>query len=119
MATALKRKLSASTNGRGVLVAATATPGTTVHTSVAGTTAGTFDEIWLYLYNSHTADVVVTIEFGGTTAPNDNVVLTVPTKAGAVLAIPGWILQNSTVVSVFAATTNVIVAYGFVNTLTD
>jgi len=119
MALAVKRKLSGSTDGRGIKIAATSTPGTTIHTAVAGTTAGTFHEIWVWFFNSHTADVVVTVEFGGTTAPDDNVTLTVPTKAGAFLAIPGWILQNTDVVKAFAATTNVIVAYGFVNSITD
>lgn len=119
MATAKKRKLSGSTDGRGIKIAATATAGDTIHTSVAGTTAGTYDEIWLYAFNSDTADIVLTIEFGGTTAPDDNVVLTIPFKAGAILVIPGWILQNGTIVKAFAATTNKIVIYGFVNTITD
>ena len=119
MATAVKRILTGSTNGRGIKIGATSTPGTTVHTAVSGTTSGTYDEVWLYLYNSHTADVLCTVEFGGTTAPDDNIVQTVPYKQGAFLVIPGWILQNAVVVKVFAGTTNVIVAYGFVNAITD
>ena len=39
MATFTKTLLSGSTNGKAILVAATATPGTTIHTAVAGTSS--------------------------------------------------------------------------------
>ena len=119
MATAVKRKLSGSTDGRGITVVPIITPGTLIHTAVAGITAGTFDEIWLYVYNGHTAAVVLTIEFGGVTVPDDNIVLTIPSKAGLTLVVPGLILQNATVVKAFAATANVIVITGYVNAITD
>lgn len=119
MATAVKRKLSGSTDGKPVLVVATATAGTTIHTAVAGTTAGTYDEIWLYAYNGHTASVVLTIEFGGATVPDQNIVVTVANKSGLLLVVPGLILQNGMVVKAFAATTNVITITGWVNSMTD
>lgn len=119
MATVVKRKLSGSTDGRGIKVVQTATAGDTIHTAVAGTTAGTFDEIWLFAYNGHTAAVALTIEFGGVTVPDDNIVITIPTKTGLTLVVPGLILQNSVVVRAFAATANVIVITGFVNSITD
>lgn len=119
MALAYKRKLSGSTDGRGIKVAATATPGTAIHTAVAGTTAGTFDEIWLYAYNSDSADRTLTIEFGGVTVPDDNIKMTIPFQQGAYLVIPGWILQNGTAVKAFASVANVIVVNGYVNTITD
>ncbi len=116
MATNATRLLpfSASVQGQGVKIVQTSTPGTLVHTT--GTSATDVDEVWLYLYNSHTADVLVTIEFGGATAPDDNLVQTVPFKQGATLAIPGWpLLGNGTValtVKVFAAVANVIIVNG-------
>jgi len=110
-----KNKLSGSTNGRGVKVVATATLGTTIHTAVAGTSS--FDEIWLYAYNGHTAAVVLTIEFGGATVPDDNIVISLPNKAGRFLIVDGALLNNSTVVTAFAATANVIVITGFVNSI--
>lgn len=64
MATIVKRKLSGSTDGMPIKVETTTSPGTTIHTAVAGTTAGTFHEIWLYAFNGHTASVNLTIEFG-------------------------------------------------------
>lgn len=119
MATAVKRKLSGSTDGRGIKVVATATAGTTIHTAVAGTTAGTFDEIWLYAYNSDASAVTLTLEYGGTTAPDDNIVVTIASKSGLMLIVPGLILQNGDVVKAFAGTANVIVIFGFVNAITD
>jgi len=119
MASFTKSGLSgAPTGNRGIKIAATSTPGTTIHTAVAGTTAGTYDEVWLWAYNSHTADVVLTIEFGGTTAPDDNIVLTIPFKQGLFLIVPGLSLQNTLIVKAFAATTNVIVLSGYVNKIT-
>ena len=46
MATYSKAHFSQSTNGRGILVAATSTPGTLIHTAVAGTSD--IDEVWIY-----------------------------------------------------------------------
>jgi len=114
-----KRKLSGSTDGKGIKVVATATTGTTIHTAVAGTTAGTFDEIWLYAYNSHTSAVTLTIEFGGTTAPDQNIKVSLASQSGLSLIVPGLILQNEAVVTAFASSANVITISGWVNTMTD
>jgi len=119
MASAVKRKLSGSTDGKPIKVAATSTPGTTIHTAVAGSTPGTFDEIWLFAYNSDNDDVQLTIEFGGTTAPDQNIVVVLASKSGLQLIVPGLILQNEAVVKAFAATANVITISGFVNSITD
>src|SRR5690242_9972492 len=110
-----KALLSASTNGRGIKVTATSSPGTLVHTAVSGTSS--FDEIYLYAYNGHTADVQVTVEWGGTTVPDDNIIITIPFKQGRFLIADGRLLQNGLTVNVFAATTNVIVIDGFVNSI--
>lgn len=119
MATAVKRKLSASTDGMAIKVAATATAGTLIHTAVAGTTAGTYDEIWLWAYNSHSASVFLTIEFGGASAPDQNIVMALGVKEGMVPVVPGFILQNGLTVKAFAGTTNVVTIIGFVNAITD
>lgn len=119
MATAVKRKLSGSTDGKAIKITQTATAGDTIHTAVAGTTAGTFDEIWLWAYNGHTAAVVLTIEFGGATVPDQNIVVTIPSKSGLIPIVPGLILQNGMVVKAFAASANVITINGFVNAITD
>lgn len=113
MATYSKRALSGSTNGRQIKVVSTATAGTTIHTAVTGTSD--LDEIWLYAVNMHTADVNLTIEFGGTTSPDDLIQQTIATKAGLALVIPGLVLQNECVVKAFASVANVVLISGFVN----
>lgn len=119
MASAVKRKLSGSTDGKAIKITQTATLGDTIHTAVAGTTAGTYDEIWLWAYNGHTSNVVLTIEFGGAGVPDQNIVVTVPFKSGLIPVVPGLILQNGMVVSAFAGTANVVTLVGFVNAITD
>jgi hypothetical protein len=119
MAVVVKRKLSGSTNGKPILVVQTATAGTTIHTAVAGTTAGTFDEIWLWAYNGHSAAVTLTVEFGGATVPDQNIIVALASKSGLQLIVPGLILQNEMVVKAFASVANVITISGFVNNITD
>jgi hypothetical protein len=110
-----KAKLSGSTDGRAILVVATATPGTTVHTAVAGTGDDNFDEIWLWAMNTDTATRKLTVEFGGTTVPNDLVELTLQPEAGYILVCPGLILQNGVLVRAFAAAANLVTLTGFIN----
>ena len=119
MATYTKVKLSGSTDGRAIKVAQTATAGTTIHTG--STTATTYDEIWLYAQNTDTSAVKLTIEWGGTTAPDDLIEVTVQPEAGLVCVAPGLLLKgNATalIVRAFAATANVITIHGFVNQIT-
>lgn len=111
-----KAKLSgAGAGNRGILVAATATAGTTIHTAVAGTTANTFDEIWLWAVNADTTARKLTVEFGGVTNPADVIEVTIPPESGLFLVAPGLILQNGLVVGAFCATTNVVSIFGYVN----
>ncbi len=110
MATLTKLNLSGSTNGRGIKVAASSTPGTTLHTAHA--TAQ--DEVNIWITNTDTVDRKVTIEFGGTTAPDDNLTINVPTGE-TVLVVPGIPLTNSLLVKAFGAAGNVLVAFGYVN----
>lgn len=112
MATFSKIPLSGSTNGKGILVAATATPGTLIHTAVSGTTS--FDEVWLYCQNTSTSSVALDVEFGGT-ATADLIEITIPGESGLVLVVPGLFLNNSLVVRAWAGTTNVLAIHGYVN----
>ena len=118
MATFNKAKMSGSTDGLGIKVTGTSTGATvTVHTAVAGTTAGVFDEIWLYANNTSTSAVKLTVEWGTATAADGNIELTIAAEAGLVLVVPGLILQNAKVVKAFAATADVILLSGFVNAI--
>lgn len=116
MATFTKTELSGSTNGRLIKVGATGTPGTTIHTG--STTTTTYDELWLYAVNSDTTDRKLTIEFGGTSSPDDLIEQTITAESGLILLVPGLVIRgNATalVVRAFAATTNVINIGGYVN----
>ena len=117
MATTISKiALSGASNGLAVLVAATASEGTIIHTCASGTT--TFDEVWLWAYNGHTANVTLTIQFGGVTTVTNDIKLDIPFKSGAFLVVPGLILQNSLIVKAYAGTTNVIAITGYVNRMT-
>jgi len=120
MAVFKKRKLSGAAAGNlPIKVVATETAGTAIHTAVAGTTAGTFDEVWIFAQNNHTAVVTLTIEFGGVNVPDNVIVSTLAAKGGDQLIIPGLILQNALYVKAFASTANVITIAGYVNAITD
>jgi hypothetical protein len=120
MATFAKTILSGSTDGRGIKVAATASAGTTIHTG--SSTAAHIHEIWLYAVNSSaTAAVKLTVQWGGTTSPDDEIEVTVQPESGLVLVAPGLLIKgNATplVVRAFAGTANVITIHGYVHTIT-
>lgn len=119
MATFAKTILSGSTNGRGIKVAATSTAGTTIHTG--STTTTDIHEIWLYAQNTSVSAVKLTLEWGGTTAPDDHIEVTIQPESGLVLVAPGLIIKGAAsalVVRAFAGTTNVITIHGYVHTIT-
>jgi len=116
MATFSKIALSGSTDGKLIKVAATATPGTTIHTGSA--TASTYDELWLYAVNSDSTDRKLTIEFGGTSSPDDLIEQTITAESGLILVVPGLVIKgNATqlVVRAFCASANVVMIGGYVN----
>ena len=100
-------------NGRGVLIAATATPGTIVHQMVAGVI--NFDAVWAYAENNHTADVDLTVEWLGVTAPNDQIKMKITFKTGLWLVVPGLRGNNGLSFRAFASVANVITIFADVN----
>jgi len=119
MATYSKIHLSESTDGKLIKVAATATPGTTIHTG--SSTATTYDEVWLYAVNSDTTDRKLTIEFGGVSSPDDLIEQTITAESGLILIVPGLVIKgNATalLVRAFCATANVVMIGGYVNRIT-
>jgi hypothetical protein len=108
--------LSGSTDGRAIKVAATGTPGTTIHTG--SSTATHYDEIWLYAQNTDTTARKLTVEWGGTSSPDDLIEITIPAESGLTLVAPGLVIKgNATplVVRAFAASANVVTIHGYVN----
>jgi hypothetical protein len=117
MATYSKTILSGSTDGASIAVAATSTPGTTVHTGPTDTAH--LHEIWLYATNYENTSSVLTVQWGGT-AGKDSITLSVDPNAGLVPIVSGLIIKgNATalVVRAFSTTANTIAISGFVNTI--
>ena len=120
MATFSKVLLSGSTQGKAIKVAATASTGTTIHAT--GTSSSIIDEVWLYAYNSSASAVVLTIQYGGTTAVDNDIKLSIPPTSGLTLVVPGLTLTGTgsaaNTVYAYAGTTNVITISGYVNRIT-
>jgi hypothetical protein len=120
MATFSKVLLSGSTQGKAIKVAATASTGTTIHAT--GTSSSIIDEVWLYAYNSSASAVTLTIQYGGTTAVDNDIKLSIPATAGLTLVVPGLTLTGTgsaaNTVAAYAGTTNVITISGYVNRIT-
>lgn len=115
MATYSRLLLSGSTNGRPIKVVATATPGTLIHTAVAGTAS--FDELYLWVSNSSGSAVLLTLEWGGTTDPDDLLVkqVSIPPNSPPIAIATGLVLNGAVVARAFAGTANVLVVTGYVN----
>ena len=113
MATYTKVLLSGSTNGKHIKIAATSGTGTLIHTATSGTT--NLDEVWLYAINEYTSAIVLTLQWGGTTAVDHTVTVSIPATSGLQLIMPGILLQNSLEIRAYAATANQVLITGFVN----
>ena len=117
MATFTKILLSGSTGGRPIKVAASGTPGTTIHTTQAS--SGVIDEIWLYATNTSTALVELTLELGGTTNPDDRIIVGIPSKSGLSLILAGAVLTGDgsagRVLRAFAGSANNVNLVGYIN----
>lgn len=115
MATYSRVLLSGSTNGRVIPVVATATPGTTIHTAIAGTSS--YDELYLWASNVTGSAATLTIEFGGVTDPGDHITkqVSIPANSAPIPIVTGQNLQNSLVVKAFSGTASAINVSGYVN----
>jgi hypothetical protein len=116
MATFTKLPLSASTDGRAIKVAATATPGTTIHTG--SSSASEIDEVWIYAMNTDTSSRKLTLEWGGTSSPDDLIEINLPAEPGLVLVAPGLLIKgNATplVVRAIASVAGVITIHGYIH----
>ena len=80
--------------------------------------ATSLDEVWLWCVNTDASSRKLTVEFGGTTSPDDLIEVTIPSESGLVLVSPGLTVTGSVVVRAFAATADVLVVMGHVNRIT-
>lgn len=115
MAVYSRRLLSGSTSGRAIPVAATATPGTLLHTAVAG--SDSFDEAYLWVSNVTGSDATLTIEWGGVTSPGDHMVsvVTIPARSPPIPIATGQVLNGGLAVRAFSGTASALNVTGYVN----
>ncbi len=116
MATYTKVLLSGSSQGQPILIAATSSPGTTIHST--GTSGSIIDNVTLYAHNTDTTARKLTVELGGTGTAN-TIEVTIPAEAGLMLVLPQLPLTGTgsaaKTVAAFCATTNVVAVSGFVD----
>lgn len=107
--------LSGSTSGQPIPVAATATPGTLLHTAVAGSAA--FDEIYLWASNVTAVTATLTVEWGGVADPASHIVKAYSIAANSApqaIAV-GQAVNGGLAVRAFSGTASAINVTGFVN----
>jgi hypothetical protein len=118
MATFTRELLSGSTSGRPIPVAAAATPGTLLHTAVAGATS--YDEVYIWASNVTAVAATLTVEWGGVTDPGSHMVkgfILAGNSAPIAIAV-GQVLNGASVVRAFSATASAINVTGYVNRIT-
>ena len=97
---------SASTNGRPVAVAATASPGTTIHTAGSGT--DTIDYVTVYAVNIDSSSHPLTLEWGGTSTSDRLGPVTLTANSGLVLIAEALPIQNGLGVKAYSDSANKI-----------
>lgn len=104
-------------SGRVIPVAATATPGTLIHTAVAG--AAFFDEVYLWASNVTAAAVTLTVQWGGVTDPGDHLVkaYTIPANSPPVLIAAGLRVNGGIVIGAFCSVASAVNISGNVNSI--
>lgn len=115
MATYSAALLSGSTSGRPIPVAATATPGTLLHTAVAG--AVSFDEVYTWASNVTATAATLTVEWGGVLAPGDHIVetMTIPAYSQMIPVTTGQRINGTLIVRAYSGTASAINITGFIN----
>lgn len=118
MGTLSKEYLSGSSNGKQIVVTGTNSGGAVIVHTPHNTAK---DEIWLFADNDDTSDVVLTIEWGGTTDVTNTIKKRIPGRnqttepdglINVICGIP--ITGNSNVVKAFAGSASKIKLTGYV-----
>lgn len=115
MATFTRQKLSGSTDGKPIKVAATGSPGTAIHTALSGT-AG-WDEIYMWVSNPTANARLLTIGWGSETDPDGLICkdVSIPANSPPIPIVPGIVLQNAAAVTAWADAANALLITGNVN----
>lgn len=107
--------LSGSTNGRGIPVTAIISSGADViHTAAAGTTQ--IEYVTIEGVNIHTANVTLTIEFGGQAA-GDQITIEIGPDRGFAVVVDRLPINNGLVIRAYASVASVINLFGQVSSV--
>ena len=111
---------SGSTSGKPILIAATATPGTIIHTAIAGATQ--FDEVYLWITNVSAAAVTFTGEIsdGTIVAPDDLFakLCSIPANSPPIPILTGLRYNGGMIIRMFASSGTALTVSGIVNRYT-
>lgn len=115
MANYSRQLLSSSTGGQVIPIAATSTPGTTLHVAVAGTSA--FDEVYLWVSNVTGSAATLTIAWGSVTDPGGLITknLVIPANSPPIPVVPGIVLNNGVSITAWSGTASALNVSGYVN----
>lgn len=101
---------SAVTDGKQIKVAGTTSgTATTLHVATSETQYQ-YDSVYIAAANNHTSDVLLTIEWGGTTAA-DLIVVDMPPRIGMVVVVPNHRIRNGLSIKAFASVADVVNVY--------
>jgi len=106
---------SASTGGTMIAVAATSSPGTTIHT--VPTSGLQYQRVKVWACNIDTSNRTLTIQWGGT-ATKDKIIISMGPQRGLVLVVPDMKLVAGDAVLAFASVANIINVYVGVGEIT-
>jgi hypothetical protein len=106
--------LSGSTDGLPIVVAATGTPGTLIHTATAS--AG-FDSVYLWASNVTGSAATLTIEWGSVSDPGGHMVkaYSIAANSPPIPIATGQRIANSKVIRAFSGTGSAINITGYYN----
>ena len=115
MSTYARVLLSGSTSGTPIPVAATATPGTLIHTALAGAVG--FDEIYVWISNVTGSAATLTLEFGSVTDPGGlaTKAVSIPANSPPIPILTGQVLNGGLVLRAFSGTASALNITGYVN----
>lgn len=118
MANYARLLLSGSTNGLPVPVAASASPGTTIHTAVTG--SANFDEVYFWASNVTGSAASLTVQWGGTTDPTNDLVYqyNIPAYSPPIPIATGQVLNGGLLVKAWGSVASAINLSGYVNRIT-
>jgi hypothetical protein len=107
----VRRELTGTSGGKGIKISST-NSGVEIHTHDSTFDQSQFDELHLWAYNSHSSSVTVTLQWGGTTSPDN--LIPIALQPGSYLQIVcGQHIGGDLAVNAVASVADKIIVYGY------